>query len=247
MRNADDDTIRVMTYNIRACLGIDRKRSLKRIARVIAHERPDVVALQEVDFNRKRSGNVEQAAEIAEILNMHHQAPHSFREGDGHYGNAVLSRYPIHLEKHDILPHLDGTEPRSAMRVTVEHQLGEFRLLNTHLSFRRSDRPLQIDALLDPAWIGEQTPFQRTIICGDLNCAPRDKSFRKLVEYLSDTQVETPGRPKTTWPTRRPFRRIDHILISPDLTAADAYIARSTRAKRASDHYPVVADIRITL
>jgi len=245
MRNPDHDTIRVMTYNIRACLGIDRKRSLKRIARVIAHERPDVVALQEVDFNRQRSGNVEQAAEIAGLLRMHHAAPHSFREGDGHYGNAVLSMHPIRLERHGILPHLDGTEPRSAMRVAIEHRLGEFRLINTHLSFRRSDRPLQIDALLTPDWLGEQASLGRTIICGDLNCAPRDRGFRRLMEYLRDTQVETPGRPKATWPTRRPFRRIDHVLISPDLAAADAYIARSIRSKRASDHYPVVADIRI--
>lgn len=237
--------LRVMTYNIRACLGIDRKRSVDRIARVIKQEKPDVVGLQEVDFNRARSGHVEQADEIAKILGMHHTAPHSFREGDGHYGNAVLSKRPLKLVKHEILPHLDGTEPRSAMLVRVRTPEGTVNVINTHLSFRKSDRPMQIDALIDESWIGRGMPDERTVIVGDLNCAPRDSGFKRLVELLMDAQLETPGRAKTTWPTRRPFRRIDHILVSPDMTVVAAYIARSARAKRASDHYPVVADIRI--
>ena len=50
------DTLRVMTYNVHSCVGMDGKLDAERIARVIARARPDVVALQELDVGRARTG-----------------------------------------------------------------------------------------------------------------------------------------------------------------------------------------------
>jgi len=242
---AEAGVLRAMSYNIRACLGIDGTRSPERIAGVIEAEVPDVVALQEVDTARDRSQFVDQSRVIADLLGMWSVAPPSFHEGDGGYGNAVLSRLPARLERHGVLPHVEGTEPRAAMAVLIEHAGAEVRLVNTHLSFRRADRPLQIDELLDAGWLGEAHGLERTILCGDLNCSPRDRGYKKLRGHLSDVQVESDGRAKTTWPTRRPFRRIDHVLVSRDWEVLDAYVSRRRPAGKASDHFPVVAALRL--
>ena len=58
--------LRVATYNVRGCVGMDRQRSESRIAEVIASMSADVVGLQELDAKRKRSSGVDQAALIAE-------------------------------------------------------------------------------------------------------------------------------------------------------------------------------------
>ena len=62
--------LRVMTYNIHRGRGVDRRIDLGRIADVVASFEPDVVALQEVDIGRKRSGRVDQAGELGKRLGM---------------------------------------------------------------------------------------------------------------------------------------------------------------------------------
>jgi len=235
--------LRIMTYNIRACLGIDGVRSVDRIAEVVDAELADVVALQEVDVCRRRSGFVDQGREIAERLGMHHVTSPSFEEGDGSYGNVILSRWPMTTVRHERLPHLEATEPRSAAWVRIDRDEGSVDVVNTHLSFRRRDRPQQIEALLGPTWLGGQDRRRQTILCGDLNCSPRDRGYLMLGEAMRDVQVVAERKARTTWPTRRPFRRIDHIFVSEGVRVIDARVAKSPALRSASDHYPVVADL----
>jgi len=238
--------IRLMTYNIRAALGTDGARSVERIASVIAQEEPHIVALQEVDFNRVRSGSVDQAERLAEILHAKTIPGPSFTDGHGWYGNAVLSRIPAELVHHERLPHLAGTEPRSAMWVRVETKHGELHVLNTHLSFRRRDRPRQIAELLGPRWLGHDGIASPSVLCGDLNCTPRDAGFRRLLRTHGDAQALGAPRPASTWPTRRPFRRIDHVLVSQGLVVLGAKVARNAVSRVASDHYPIVVEFDTT-
>ena len=67
------DELRLVAYNIHHGEGMDGKLDLERIARVIAAEKPDLVALQEVDKGCKRSGSIDQAAKLAEFLKMDHR------------------------------------------------------------------------------------------------------------------------------------------------------------------------------
>jgi endonuclease/exonuclease/phosphatase family metal-dependent hydrolase len=212
----------------------------------------DVVALQEVDRVRARSGGVDQAARIAERLEMHSCFTSSFIDrAGGAYGNAVLSRRPIELMRHALLPARKGCEPRSAMWVRVAlSAAGPLDVINTHLSFRRGERLGQIDALLGPEWLGGDRLEPRTILCGDLNCSPRDPGFRRLRGLLVDAQTAGAGsRVYATWPTRRPFRRIDHILATPALRVRSASAPnrpgnpRAPAVGIASDHLPLVAEL----
>src|SRR5439155_8536057 len=63
-------TLRVLTYNVHSCVGLDGSLSPDRIARVIARYEPDVVALQELDVARPRTGGVDQAEIIAARLEL---------------------------------------------------------------------------------------------------------------------------------------------------------------------------------
>lgn len=231
-----------MTYNIRACLGTDGVRSVQRIAAIIQAADPDVVALQEVDFSRIRSDEIDQAERLAELIHAKAIAGPSFSDGTGQYGNAVLSRFPAQLVRHERLPHLAGTEPRSAMWVRIDHPEFEAHIINTHLSFRRRDRPRQIDDLLGHEWLGHEDISGRIVLCGDLNCTPRDRGYRRLAAALRDPQDDGP---RATWPTLRPLWRLDHILVPPSIGATGTRVVRTRAARVASDHYPVVADLSL--
>jgi len=240
-------TLRVMTYNIRACLGIDRVRSIERIAGVIAGERPDIAALQEVDFERPRSAHVDQAAEIAAICQMRCVPGASFDEPDGgRYGNAVLVRDSAELVRHEPLPTIEGTEQRSAMWVRVQTALGPIDIVNTHLSFRRRDRRWQAVTLLGDDWFGHPDMGERALLCGDLNCAESGGGCRALLRRLNDAPAPLrKGNPARTWPTRFPMRRIDFVLTTPDFEITDLAVVRTDASRLASDHFPVVASIRL--
>jgi endonuclease/exonuclease/phosphatase family metal-dependent hydrolase len=86
--------LRVITYNIHRCIGVDRKVSLVRISDAISVHQPDVVALQEVDFGQVRPARYDQAAKIAERLNF---SPIWIERE--RCGNAILSRYPMKMVK----------------------------------------------------------------------------------------------------------------------------------------------------
>lgn len=242
MPEAARPPLRIMSYNIRAALGMDGARSLNRIAEVIGRETPDIVALQEVDIQRPRSGRVHQAARLGELVNLHWLAAPSFADADGGYGNAILSRYPLHLLDHHPLPGRAAHEPRSVMIARIDWAGAALCVINTHLSFRRRERAAQLRALLTAEWLCGRGAPRRTVLCGDLNCAPREPGFRRLCDSLRDAARHGPAR--ATWPTRRPFRRIDHLLVSPDLDVVGAHVHRSALARVASDHYPVIAQIR---
>ncbi|HEV7286378.1 MAG TPA: endonuclease/exonuclease/phosphatase family protein, partial [Kaistia sp.] len=84
-------TARILSYNVHACVGTDKKLSPERIARVIQSRDPDIVALQEIDVGRARSGRIDQAQVLAELLGMEAHFHPSTRIGpDEHYGDAIL-------------------------------------------------------------------------------------------------------------------------------------------------------------
>src|SRR6188768_47680 len=96
--------LRVMTYNVHGCIGTDRRLDAGRVAQVIASCDPDVVALQELDVGRTRSGAMDQPRAIADRLGLHMDFL-SARDCDGgRYGNAVLSRHDVVLVRGACLP-----------------------------------------------------------------------------------------------------------------------------------------------
>jgi endonuclease/exonuclease/phosphatase family metal-dependent hydrolase len=241
---------RIMTYNIHSCRGRDGVFSPKRIAEVIVQYAPDAVCLQELDVRLMRSNTVDQAAVIADSMEMDFHFHPSFRIEKGYFGNAVLSRYPMRLVKAGELPtfpHRRLLEKRGA--IWVELRTGErtVNLINTHLGLKRRERQTQIDLLLGPEWLGGTRCDPPVILCGDLNASPLSGVYRKVVNRLIDVQKRMKGhRPKSTWPSAFPFIRIDHIFVSDTISVRDIQVPVNGRMREASDHLPVIAEIDLT-
>src|SRR5687768_17253955 len=112
--------LRVMTYNVHVGIGMDKKLDLSRVAAVINGERPDIVALQEVDRGVERTGRVDQIRELARLTKMDYAFAHNLNFQGGQYGVAVLSRTPILSIDHRRYQHLREAERRGFIRVEVE-------------------------------------------------------------------------------------------------------------------------------
>ena len=87
--------VRIMTYNVHSCRGMDGRISHERIADVLERYNPDVVALQELDLRRKRSGGLDQTRAIAELVAMESHFHPALRVAEEEYGDAILSRHPM--------------------------------------------------------------------------------------------------------------------------------------------------------
>src|SRR5690606_12835173 len=87
-------TIRIATYNIHKCIGLDRRYRPDRIAKVLGEIDADIVALQEV-VNHSGERDARQAELISADLGMEFRHGHNRLVNGGEYGNAILSRLPI--------------------------------------------------------------------------------------------------------------------------------------------------------
>lgn len=238
--------LRVMTYNVHSCVGMDQRHDPRRIVKVISHYLPDVVALQELETNLPRSAGENQARRIAELLQFEYRF-HAVRErDDGQFGNAILSRYPMRLLRAGGLPGPGrrGGETRGALWVELDVEGARVQVLNTHLGLWPHERLLQARALRGDRWLGRRDPEIPLIVCGDFNCGPRSPAYRELARGLSDSQLQLrKHRPRNTWFTGFPMARLDHILVSEPLVTRQIQVPSFHLACVASDHFPLVADI----
>nr|MCS5617336.1 endonuclease/exonuclease/phosphatase family protein [Pirellulales bacterium] len=101
---ADRPTLRVVSFNIRHGVGMDGRLDLDRTAAVLRRLESDLVAIQEVDENCRRSGGVDQAAALGKALGMEHRFGEFMDHDGGRYGLAVLSRLPIKATRRHALP-----------------------------------------------------------------------------------------------------------------------------------------------
>ncbi len=243
------EQLRVMTYNVHSCIGVDGKLASERIARVIARAKPDVVALQELDAGRTRTAGENQAELIAHYLEMqYHFYPHIHVE-DEKYGDAILTHLPMRIVKTGQLPgYLPGEtlEPRGALWVAIDLHGTEVNVVNTHLGLTSRERILQIKALLGDEWLGQLNADQPAILCGDFNCVPSSKGYRLLSSRFLDAQAQLKEhRPVCTFYSRMPSFRIDHVFIQPGIRVTGITVPCSELAKVASDHLPLIADLTI--
>ncbi len=242
--------LRVISYNVHGCLGIDGTISTERIARVIARHNPDVVCMQELDLGRARSRRIDQIGRIAKILEMKYHFHPAYHWEEEQYGNAILSRYPMALIKMGPLPRLadkNRFEPRGAMWVAVEFQGVNIHVINTHLSIWPQERILQTNALLGEDWLGHDDCYGPVILCGDLNSLPGSLVYRKICQRLRDSQAILDGHtPFATWSGYYPTAQIDHIFVTSDFKIDSIIVPRTSLDKIASDHLPLIVDVHLT-
>lgn len=241
------ETLRIMTYNVHGCVGVDGALSPARVARVISEYQPDIVALQELDLGRSRSGKQDQAKIIANILNMEHQFNPTMRLEEEAFGDAVLSVFPMQLIKAYPLarkPRFSFLEPRGAIWIRINFRNTSVQFINTHLGLNGPERLLHTDELMSHEWLENPACANPVIMCGDFNALPGSPIFKTFSKKLVSAQAGL-NRHKSTWFGRWPVLCLDHILISPDWQVVNIEVADSYLARLASDHRPLIAEVRL--
>lgn len=238
---ATSKTLRVMTYNIHVGVGIDKKLDLERIAEVINREKPDLVALQEVDRGVTRTEGKDEIAELAKLTRMDFSFGHNLDYQGGQYGIAILSRFLIQQRDHQKYDNKRETERRGMLRVEVEVDGRKLNFVTTHLDYQYADGRLfeteQLLRLLD----GVTGPL---IVAGDFNDEPSGAVYKLLLTKFADGWLTSKAKGAgLTFPANKPVKRIDYIFVrtSDRTKVKKAWVVNTL----ASDHLPVMAEIEI--
>ncbi len=249
LEREQDFPIRVMTYNIHSCIGLDGKVRPERVARVINHCDPDIVAVQELDAHRLRSGGHDQAAVIANHLRMDHVFHAMIEEEKERYGIAIFARHPFRIMKSERFTRTDRhpfREARGAIWVTLELRGHPLHFINTHFGLGRAERRFQVDELLGSGWLGSIAENEPVILCGDFNSGPRSKVFQIVQGRLRDAQIAAINhKPLATFSSVKPLLRIDHVFVSSHFSVENVDLPETPTARIASDHLPLCVELRL--
>jgi endonuclease/exonuclease/phosphatase family metal-dependent hydrolase len=230
-----------VTYNVHRCRGLDRRTRPERIVEVLASLQPDIVALQEViGPGPTTMGHVEL---IGAGLGMGWvmAAAREFRHHQ--FGNVVLSRFPIREHsQHDLS--WKTCEPRCSQRVGIElggHDL--LQVFNVHLGTAWLERRYQASRLA--GWVHDRRVPAPKLVLGDFNEWSRGIAEDILAHRLQSIDLYPHLKRRRTYPGIFPVLHLDHIYYEGDIEVRHIELPRTRLALVASDHLPLVADIRV--
>jgi endonuclease/exonuclease/phosphatase family metal-dependent hydrolase len=237
---AGDRSVRVVTYNIHTCVGVDRRYDPGRIAAVLCEIDADIACLQEVDARRGTGRHADQWAYLGEATWCRVILGAGIRDQSGRFGNAILTRFPA-LTARSIDLTVGGWEPRGA--IDADLLLGDrvLRVIATHFGLRAAERRLQANRLM-AALGGSLPPHRReaeaVLLMGDLNeWRGRSGAIRAFDRQLGPSAAER------TFPSWLPVLALDRIYADGPAVLRDVGVYRSPLARFASDHLPLVGNL----
>ena len=217
------DTLKVMTYNVRHCAGMDLVLDYDRTAAVIALQQPDLVALQELDSMTDRSEQRYQLGELASHTGYHPVFGAAIDYDGGKYGVGILTQEIPLSTKHIPLP---GDEPRVLLVV----ELQDYVMACTHLDLEEEPRLASVLLIVEEAqrW---QKPF---LLAGDWNDTPDSELLQEMMKYFTILSVS-----EASYPADEPQECLDYVAI---FKGKSVEVLESTviNEPEASDHRPVV-------
>ena len=209
----------------------ERIENLNRIARMI-HEY-DVVGLQEVDGGSLRSGFINQTEYLAVRANF----PYWYDKTNRNLGKiaqhsiGLLSRFPTaEITEHKLPGFIPG---RGALTVEFNTTGTPLILVILHLALSQRARARQLDFVSELV-----SDYKNVVVMGDMNCQPDSE---EMIRLMRNADLVEPLQDLHTFPSWRPLRNIDHILVSPSLEVADAKVLNYPL----SDHLPISMTIRL--
>ena len=233
--------LRVVTYNIHRSRGMDRRTRPERIADVLGPLEADVIALQEaIGPSATGPGHAEI---IGAALGMGWiMAP--VRELRRHqFGNMILSRFPMwdHAQ-YDLS--WKTCEPRGAQRVAVDAGSGTIHVYNAHLGTALLERRYQAERLAN--WVHARKVAGPKLLFGDFNEWSRPLATDFLAKRLKSIDLFPYLKRRRTYPGFFPLLHLDHIYYEGNIEVRQISLPRTPKTLMASDHLPLVADLRIT-
>ena len=249
-------SLRVVNWNI------DRGQQLKGVIDFLAGTNADILILQEVDLNARRTHHLNIAEEIARRLQMNYVFGREFQElvqgskiDPAYQGQAIFSKWPISgprlirfsrqsnfWKPHWFVPRMQPFQERLGGRIALITDVNVARskvtIYNLHLESKGDDdlRLAQMQEVLSDA--ASQDPQRPLIVAGDFNLDASKGSAASAFASAAFQDAMMPSRAPTR-PSRHllePGRRIDWAFIRGPMRAASGKVHNQVRA---SDHYPI--------
>ena len=222
------DTLKVMTYNVRHCAGMDLVLDYDRTAAVIAQQQPDVVALQELDSMTGRSEQRYQLGELANRTGYHPVFGAAIDYDGGKYGVGILTQeIPLSTKR---IP-LPGDEPRVLLVV----ELQDYVMACTHLDLEKEPRLVSIPLIVEEA----QRWQKLFLLAGDWNDTPDSELLQEMMKYFTILSVS-----EASYPADEPQECLDYVAVFKD-KSVEVLESIVIDEPEASDHRPVV--VRVVL
>ena len=236
--------MRLLSYNIHKGIGgRDRRYQIERIVDVIEHENPDLICLQEVDRNVRRSRYHDQPKMLAEYFRAEaHLYQLNVHLKEGGYGNLLLSRWPFESHHHISLKYKNN-KARGAQIAVVQSPEGLFQLAHWHLGLAERLRLWQVTHVLEHHLFRESLHLP-SLMVGDTNDW-RNQLERGPFAKHGFSQITTPPFRFRSFPAYLAMGSLDKAFYRGGLLIRGAHIVRSALAKRASDHLPLVIDFHL--
>lgn len=237
--------MRLLSYNIHKGVGgRDRRYRLDRVIEVVEQENPDIVCLQEVDRNVRRTRHDDQPQLlVAAFRPAAHLYQLNVRLKEGGYGNLVLSRWPFRSH-HQISLRQARRKPRGAQLCLVDTPEGTLHLIHWHLGLAEKERHWQADHLMRHALFRESGHLP-TLIVGDYNDWRNTLGAKGALGREGFHQVTAPRSRFRSFPAYLPMTALDKAYARGPIAVRHARIARSRIARDASDHLPLVIDFHL--
>lgn len=239
--------LRIASYNLQKCVGLDLRRRPDRTLDVIAGLGADIVVLQEADKRLPPRPAALPHAMIEEAgwmvvpfgtgnngTGINGTGVYDTGASLGWHGNAMLIRPHLILRDTSRLI-LPGLEPRGAIRLDLDSGIGPLRVIGVHLGLMRKYRVQQIAAIMQSL---STLPPMPTVLAGDFNEWGSGVAMDKVAEGLRFLEGTA------SFPAARPVARLDRFALTDDLEALHQGTYLTKPARVASDHLPVWADIR---
>lgn len=233
------DRIRIATYNIHSGVGMDAVFNIDRIIRVMQEFKPDIVAIQEASVDPAVCGDTDTISALRREFGPHICAASTLiGSKEGHFGNLLLSKYPlVKARTIDLGPSLG--RPRNAIEALVRIGKEHLRIIATHMSLKSRERWDQIQKIIQVLDQDKATP---TVLLGDINEWRKGSAILKSIE----THVYSPNAP-TSFLSKLPVFALDRIWGRPgEMFISQLAAHKSFLARQASDHLPVYADISLS-
>ena len=225
----------VASYNIHKGIGTDRRRDLARTAEVIREIGADILALQEADTRFGTRTGLLDLDRIRRDLGLIAVPLDGAGDAHGWHGNLLLVRNALVQEVHQLM--LPGLEPRGAMVTDLKIAGQPLRVVNAHLGLLPRSRAAQARAMIDKIGQLEGRP---TLLLGDLNeWRGGGAALQTLGRHFQIAQA------LPSFPSRYPLLALDRMMLSPHGELLDVTAHDSPLSRRASDHLPIKARLRL--
>ncbi len=228
-----DGALRVASYNVHKCVGVDGRFDPDRIRRVIGELDADVVALQEADRRfGDRSGLLDLSLLAAETGLVPVPVAGLREAAHGWHGNLILVRRGLVQGVQQVA--LPGLEPRGAVVADLDFGPGRaLRVIGAHLGLLRRCRRRQAGALADFLAPQDSRP---AVLMGDLNEWRIDEGS-PLIRFAEEGLPAAPP----SFPSRFPLLPLDRIISTRPALLSGVHVHDSALARLASDHLPITA------